>query len=160
MKGTLFSADFVKDSDGDAKLLEINTDTAIIGELNSNIDFTDFYQVLSDNSITDLQVIYKNMQKSIIDRLKAQKPAGITITETIEQRSSIFPAAIADAVDRFILRLAYDENALLDVLYAKNDSYLHGLFEANNSSSLIVPGMHAGTNSGYNNLQYVLNDWT
>lgn len=160
MKGTLFSADFVKDSDGDAKLLEINTDTAIIGELNSNIDFTDFYQVLSDNSITDLQVIYKNMQKSIIDRLKEQNPGGITITETIETRSSIFPTAIADAADRFILRLAYDENALLDVLYAKNDSYLHGLFEANNSSSLIVPGMHAGAQSGYNNLQYELNDWT
>jgi len=160
MKGTLFSADFVKDSDGDAKLLEINTDTAIIKELNSNIDFTDFYQVLSDNSITDLQVIYKDMQKSIVDRLKAQNPGGITITDTIELRSNIFPTAISDAADRFILRLAYDENALLDVLYAKNDSYLHGLFEAATSASLIVPGKHSGANSGYDNLQFVQNDWT
>lgn len=160
MKGTLFSADFVKDSDGDAKLLEINTDTAIIKELNSNIDFTDFYQVLTDNSITDLQVIYKDMQKSIVDRLKAQNPGGITITDTIELRSNIFPTAISDAADRFILRLAYDENALLDVLYAKNDSYLHGLFEAATSASLTVPGKHQGANSGYDNLQFVQNDWT
>ena len=139
MKGTLFSADFVKNVDGDAKLLEINTDTACIDNLASNIDFTDFYQVLSDNSITDLQVIYKSNQQSIIDRLEAQKPGGVTITKHQELRSSIFPTTIADAADRFILRLAYDENALLDVIYAKNDSYLHGLFVAAGSGSLLVP---------------------
>ena len=157
MKGTLFSADFVKNVDGDAKLLEINTDTACIDNLASNIDFTDFYQVLSDNSITDLQVIYKSNQQSIIDRLEAQKPGGVTITKHQELRSSIFPTTIADAADRFILRLAYDENALLDVIYAKNDSYLHGLFVAAGSGSLLVPGKHEGVQSGYDNLLFELN---
>jgi len=155
MKGTLFSADFVKDGNGDLKLLEINTDTACIEGLNSNIDFTAFYTVLSDNSLTDLQVIYKHMQIPIIDRLEAQKPEGVTITKHLEQRDSIFPTAIADEAGRFILRLAYDENALLDVIYAKNDTNLQGLFTAADpaSASLMAPAV----SDGFQNLNYVLN---
>ena len=91
MKGTLFSSDFVKDGAGDLKMLEINTDTACIDNLSSNIDFTAFYQTLSDNSLTDLQVIYKEMQEPIIARLEAQKPGGVTITKHKEQRSTVFP---------------------------------------------------------------------
>ena len=155
MKGTLFSADFVKDGNGDLKLLEINTDTACIESLNSNIDFTSFYSVLSDNSLTDLQVIYKHMQTSIVDRLEAQKPEGVTITKHLEQRDSIFPTAIADQAGRFILRLAYDENALLDVIYAKNDTNLQGLFTAAgpDSASLMAPAV----SDGFQTLNYVLN---
>ena len=155
MKGTLFSADFVKDGNGDLKLLEINTDTACIEGLNSNIDFTAFYTVLSDNSLTDLQVIYKEFQEPIIARLEAQKPEGVTITKHKEQRSSIFPTAVADQAGRFILRLAYDENALLDVIYAKNDTNLQGLFTAagDASASLMAPAAA----SGFQNINYVLN---
>ena len=154
MKGTLFSADFVKDGLGDLKLLEVNTDTACIASLTSNIDFTAFYTVLSDNSLTDLQVIYKEFQEPIIERLEAQKPEGVTITKHKEQRSSIFPTAVADQAGRFILRLAYDENALLDVLYAKNDGNLHGLFHTGpESASLMASVAHGPMNS----LNYVLN---
>jgi hypothetical protein len=158
MKGTFFSADFVKNADGDHKLLEINTDTACIRGLNSNLDFTDFYTLLSDNSITDLQVIYKQFQVPILERLEAQKPVGVTITKHLEQRNSIFPIAIEDAADRFVLRMAYDGNALLDVIYAKSDANLHGLFYSAESSSLLVPGAHdpAGA-SEYSSLEYVLN---
>lgn len=154
MKGTLFSADFVKDPNGDLKMLEINTDTACIASLTSNIDFTDFYTVLSDNSLTDLQVIYKEFQTPIIERLEAQKPVGVTITKHKEQRSSIFPAAVADQAGRFILRLAYDENALLDVLYAKNDGNLHGLFHTSPASASLMASVAHG---GMNSLSYVLN---
>ena len=135
MKGTLFSADFVKDGNGDSKLLEINTDTACIAGLAPNIDFTDFYSVLSSNSITDLQVVYKEFQEPIIGRLEAQKPEGVTITKHKEIHSSIYPAAITDQADRFILRMAYDENALLDAIYAKNDHNIHSLFHTSAESA-------------------------
>lgn len=154
MKGTLFSADFVKDGNGDSKLLEINTDTACIAGLASNIDFTDFYSVLSSNSITDLQVVYKEFQEPIIGRLEAQKPAGVTITKHKENHSSIYPAAITDQADRFILRMAYDENALLDAIYAKNDHNVHSLFHTSaESASLAIP-VKSGDMS---NINYVLN---
>lgn len=154
MKGTLFSADFVKDGNGDSKLLEINTDTACIASLASTIDFTDFYSVLSDNSITDLQVVYKEFQEPIIGRLEAQKPEGVTITKHKEIHSSIYPTAISDAADKFILRMAYDENALLDAIYAKNDHNIHSLFHTSaESASLAIP-VKSGDMS---NLNYILN---
>lgn len=154
MKGTLFSADFVIDGAGDHKLLEINTDTACIANLVSNVDFTGIYTILSDNSITDLQVIYKQFQEPLIARLEAQKPDGVTITKHKEQRDSIFPTSIADASDKFILRMAYDENALLDVLYAKNDSNLLGLFNESGNVSMVIP--HAMKQTDHN-LTYDLN---
>ena len=153
MKGTLFSADFVTDGLGDHKLLEINTDTACIANLVSNIDFSGLYTVLADNSITDLQVIYKEFQTPIIERLEAQKPGGVVITKHKEQRSSVFPTAIADDSTKFILRLAYDENALLDVLYAKNDAYLLGLFTKGGEAAKAI----SARTEGMNNLVYELN---
>ena len=156
MKGTLFSADFVKDGNGDSKLIEINTDTACIPGLASNIDFTDLYSVLATNSITDLQVVYKEFQEPILGRLKAQKPSGVTITEHKELHSAIYPTAITDQADRFILRMTYDENALLDAIYAKNDANLHGLFHASSpeSASLVVSAKITDSSS---NINYILN---
>ena len=156
MKGTLFSADFVKDGNGDSKLIEINTDTACIPGLASNIDFTDLYSVLATNSITDLQVVYKEFQEPILGRLKAQKPSGVTITEHKELHSAIYPTAITDQADRFILRMTYDENALLDAIYAKNDANLHGLFHAASpeSASLVVSAKITDSSS---NINYILN---
>lgn len=154
MKGTLFSADFVKDGNGDSKLLEINTDTACIASLASTIDFTDFYSVLSSNSITDLQVVYKEFQEPILGRLEAQKPEGVTITKHKEIHSSIYPTAVADAADRFILRMAYDENALLDAIYAKNDHNIHSLFHTSAASASLVIPVKSGDMS---NINYVLN---
>ena len=59
MKGTLFSADFVKDSNGNLRLLELNTDTGFIGQELVNFDFSEFLSVLSVNNITTLDIIYK-----------------------------------------------------------------------------------------------------
>ena len=158
MKGTLFSADFVKDAEGSHKLLEINTDTACIAGLTSHIDFTDFYGILATNSITDLQVIYKRSQTPIIERLEAQKPAGVTITKTLEHPTNIYPTTITDSDAKFILRLAYDENALLDVVYAKNDTSLHGLFHAADSGSAIIPAYYSSSAAGYDTLERYLNE--
>ncbi|MGY8866393.1 MAG: hypothetical protein ACKVJK_12305, partial [Methylophagaceae bacterium] len=158
MKGTLFSADFVKDAEGSHKLLEINTDTACIAGLTSHIDFTDFYGILATNSITDLQVIYKRSQTPFIERLEAQKPAGVTITKTLEHPTNIYPTTITDSDAKFILRLAYDENALLDVVYAKNDTSLHGLFHAADSGSAIIPAYFSSSAAGYDTLERYLNE--
>ena len=60
MKGTLFSADFVKDADSNLRLLEFNTDTGFVtNTLSTRFDFTDFINILSTNNITELVIIYK-----------------------------------------------------------------------------------------------------
>ena len=44
MKGTLISADFIKDSSGNFRILELNTDTGFISNtISSRFDFSDFY---------------------------------------------------------------------------------------------------------------------
>ena len=72
MKGTLFSADFVKDSSGNLRLLELNTDTGFIAEtIQSNrFDFTDFKNLLSTNNITELVLVYKIFQGEFVDALE------------------------------------------------------------------------------------------
>ena len=52
MKGTLFSADFVKETNGNFRLLEINTDTGFVGAALPQFDFVGFKNVLQTNSIT------------------------------------------------------------------------------------------------------------
>ena len=125
MKGTLFSADFVKDSSGNLRLLELNTDTGFIAEtIQSNrFDFTDFKNLLSTNNITELVVVYKIFQGEFIDALESYINSDATfittITKQIEDSDTIYPAAVVDSDDKFILRLAYDENALFDSTYCK-----------------------------------------
>jgi hypothetical protein len=65
MKGTLFSADFVKDSNDNLRLLELNTDTGFWSSSLSQLDFTEFFSVLSSNNINSLEVIYKPFQSGL-----------------------------------------------------------------------------------------------
>ena len=53
MKGTFFSADFIKDENDNLRLLEINTDTACITySLESRFDFSDWITIMQNNNIT------------------------------------------------------------------------------------------------------------
>ena len=47
MKGTLFSADFIEDLNGDLRLLEINTDTSVTNF--TQFDYSDFISLLQSN---------------------------------------------------------------------------------------------------------------
>ena len=60
MKGTLFSADLVQNSSGDLKLLEVNTDTAFAST--SSLDYTEFKNIITNNSIDTIDVIFKKFQ--------------------------------------------------------------------------------------------------
>jgi len=60
MKGIVFSSDFIVDKSGNERLLEINTDTAFLDAALPLIDFTQFFNVLSSNNITKLNVVYKD----------------------------------------------------------------------------------------------------
>lgn len=68
MKGTLFSADFVKDSNGNLRLLELNTDTGIVKNELFHINLTEFANILQTNNITEIDIIYKPIIHSQIGR--------------------------------------------------------------------------------------------
>ena len=142
MKGTLFSADLVSDSLGNMRLLEVNTDTAFAST--SSLDFTDLKNIITNNSIDTVDVVFKTFQTNFVNNLSQSLDEWNGFTGTfnkhIESKDTIYPVSITDASNKFILRLAYDENAILDSTYAKHKLNIHKLMiDADNSN--MVPGV-------------------
>ena len=70
MKGTFFSADFVKDANNDLRLIEINTDTGLTSPQAHVLDWSNLINVLETNDITNVEVVYKyDIQDCIIQHL-------------------------------------------------------------------------------------------
>lgn len=154
MKGTLFSADFVKDTSGSLRLLELNTDTAVS---KNNLDFfiyDEFINILSSNSITKITVIHKpDLHKEMVNHLSSSISTNASfITDFVEVKeagSTIYPTVVEDEENTFILRLAYDESAIFDSSYAKGTLNTLKLFHDNNSSELITEFYHSSSTEGH-----------
>ena len=159
MKGTLYSSDFVKNSNGGIKLLELNTDTAFASASLSHFDWTPFIDILISESISTVHVVYKNMQDLIVSNLSESLDlsnyTGSFLT-TAETEDTIYPTDIADASDKFILRMAYNEAAIFDSEYCKSEIPLYKLFtDATGSEASMVINHYVSAsaeNYFYNNL--------
>ena len=164
MKGILFSSDFVVDNNENERLLEINTDTAFLNNALSLIDFTNFFGILSSNNITEVSVVYKdelhsNFVNHLSQSLSENAPYITTFTKTIVELNSVFPTTPEDNETKFILRLAYDETAVVDSEYAKGKLELLKLFVDNEDSSSVCNFYHSSSIDGtYNTLDGTIND--
>lgn len=146
MKGTFFSADFVRDNNGTPRLLELNTDTSLSQSWLSAISFTSFITILQENSIAELHLVYKDMHKGIVNKLKSeitQSGLSISITDYLEPHYNIYPTSVSDSEDRFILRMAYDESAVFDSTYTKVDFNTLKLFVDGGHSDKVVECYHS-----------------
>ena len=157
MKGTFFSADFVRDQNDDLRLIEINTDTGIIESQKSVFDWTEFFNVLKNNNITELVVIYKySIQYPIIESLQTsleETAPFITFTSILTPEDSIFPPTPVESEGKFILRMAYDETAILDSEYAKGTLNLLKLFVDGGEPQSVVNFYHSSNvNGDYNTI--------
>jgi len=164
MKGIVFSSDFVLDSNGNERLLEINTDTGFLLNVVEHIDFTEFFSVLNENSISKVAVVYKkDIHSHFVNHLSSSlnnDAPYITSFDKIEvAESNIFPSIPNDDTDTFILRLAYDESAIIDSEYAKGTLELLKLFVDNNDSGSVCNFYHSSSLEGYyNTLDGTIND--
>ena len=158
MKGTFFSADFVTDKDNNYRLIEINTDTGIVESQAYIFDWTDFIEILSGSNITDIDVVYKyDIQHPIVNHLSASlaenAPFITSFNEIVVPAESIFPPSPTDAANKFILRMAYDESAILDSEYAKGTLSLLKLFVDAGDSGSVTNFYHSSSFYGsYNTL--------
>lgn len=158
MKGTLFSADFVKDSNGDLRLLELNTDTGFIAQELQNFDFTEFKQILVDNDISELDIIYKpDIHTHFVNYLTSSISSGITVNLHKEDNNTIYPTQVTDSPNKFILRLAYDESALFDSEYCKNRLNVFNLFTDNSINDYCVGYYHSSSLGVKNTLTKEIN---
>jgi len=163
MKGTLFSADFIKDADANLRLLELNTDTGFINNtLSDRFDFTDFISVLNSNSISELIIIYKSFQEDFVSKLEGiigtDATFITTFTKQLEVVNTIYPTSPTDGDDKFILRLAYDENALFDSTYCKDRANVQKLFYDNSATGSIPEFYFSGSAYEVNTLRSNVND--
>ena len=158
MKGTFFSADFVTDSNGNPRLVEINTDTGAVSSQMNIFDWSDFINVLNNNEITQVDVVYKvDAQQPIVDHLEAKLSESASFITSFNKHivpeSSIFPTLPSETGNNFILRMAYDETAILDSEYAKGTLSLLKLFVDENDSGSVVNFYHSSSLYGdYNTL--------
>jgi intein/homing endonuclease len=162
MKGTLFSADFVKDNNGNLRLLELNTDTSIITAEVKNLNWQDFINVLESNSITKVDIIYKPaIHQDIIDNLVGTiNNSSLSLSELNlypENITTIYPTFVTDESDRFILRICYDESAIFDSVYCKNRLETFKLFTDSNNGEFVSPFYYSSSLFEINTLEYNLN---
>jgi len=159
MKGTLFSADFVKDSNGNLRLLELNTDTGFINQELINFDFSDFKQILVDNNISELDIVYKPyLHEKFVNQLTSYLSSDVnTINLHKEHHNTIYPTQVQDSDSKFILRLAYDESALFDSEYCKNRLNVFNLFTDNSINDYCISYYHSSSLSEKNTLTKEIN---
>jgi len=156
MKGTLFSADFIEDLNGDLRLLEINTDTSVTNF--TQFDYSDFISLLQSNNITKLTIVHKPLlHRALVDDLQSVITTDATfITEFVEVKVSpnvIFPPTVTEEEGMFILRLAYDETSIFDSEYAKGKLNLLSLFYDAGESGSVVEFYHSSSINGeYNSI--------
>tara|TARA_B100001778_G_scaffold129987_1_gene106904 strand:- start:1122 stop:3446 length:2325 start_codon:yes stop_codon:yes gene_type:complete len=165
MKGTFFSADFISDENNNLRLLELNTDTAVLSDImDTYLVFTDFINLLSTNNITTLHVIYKSWHVNFVNHLESVISTDATFIttfeKTLEANDTIYPTAVSDASDKFILRLAYDENALFDSSYCKNRAEVLRIFSDNSNDDAVPQFFLSGSEGIVNTLSGSLNDST
>ena len=164
MKGTLYSSDFVKNSQGDIKILELNTDTDFpSASIVSHFDWSPLQELLTSESISTVHVVHKDFQNSIVSNLSESlhnSSYSGTFETTKETVDTIYPTDIADSSDKFILRLAYNEAAIFDSEYCKTETPLYKLFtDSSGSDSYVINHYISSSAEGYNynNLNEVFN---
>jgi hypothetical protein len=159
MKGTLFSADFIKDSNGNLRLLELNTDTGFIPQELENFNLTEFEQILTDNNISELDIIYKpDIHQKFVNQLTSSLSFDVNaINLHKENNSTIYPTQLEDSNSKFILRLAYDESALFDSEYCKNRLNVFNLFTDNSINDYCVGYYHSSSLNVKNTLTNEIN---
>ena len=142
MKGTFFSTDFIKDGNGNLRLMEVNTDTGCVVNGLPYLDFSDFILLLSSSNMTEVHTIHKDFQQDIVNVLSQSLIDSAsfitTFSSTIEDAGTIYPTSISDSGSKFVLRLAYDEASIFDSEYAKSVLGPLQLFTDNNDTSSIV----------------------
>jgi intein/homing endonuclease len=163
MKGTLFSADFVKDAQGNLRLLELNTDTGIVQNEVFHINLIEFANILQTNNITEIDIIYKPIIHSqfvthISNYITENCQFITSINLHDENLNTIYPTTVVDSDNKFVLRMAYDESALFDSEYCKSRLNLYNLFTENDIRDYCVGYYHSSSLGEFDTLTREIND--
>lgn len=155
MKGVFFSADFVKDVNGDLKLLEVNTNTSTDNP--SLLDLTGLKQVFVDNNLSVLHIIHTTTYHTkLVEVLKQWAASNNYTVETTPCKPDVlFAPEVAEEANKFILRLTYDEGSVLDSEYTSQDLNTLKLFSSAEDKSKVVPYYHSKNGEEFGTLDSI-----
>jgi intein/homing endonuclease len=146
MKSILISADFVHDSNGNLRLLEINTNTGILPSQLPYFDLSNLKSHLLGNGYTKLVFVYNNTLRDFVTYLQNnwdgdQSVSGITL-EFVKVFDTFYgiPSDVVDNETTFIIRSVYDSTAIVDSEYCANEINLYDLF-INNGDTSSIPNL-------------------
>jgi hypothetical protein len=145
MKALILGTDFLKDSEGNLKIIETNTNVDVHNEITEGLDWVTFKQFLIDNSINNLQLIYTEgnfiINENIVNRLNPEFPKTSLkdkMSEIMEELNGTFQIhmlpngsvtvpLIEDNDNTLIIRTSYDATAIVDEEYTKDKVNFHRL---------------------------------
>ena len=128
MRAVLLGNDFIELENGDFKFLEINTNTTFEFGFEDYVDFQNLFTFMSDNGLTKLVVLSNSENFSTyITNLANQNSVEISIV-SISLQTNFIPD-IEDDSETLILRIAYDDTALVDTEYAVNKTEFYNLIK-------------------------------
>lgn len=162
MKGIFFSADFVRDSSGKFRYLELNTDTSIATEyIEAYNDWASFVQQLKTNSVNRLELVYKPvLHLNLIENLEAylgEHLPDLEINHNTELTNSTVPVVPEENEGTFVLRFCYDETAVLDSTYTKNNVNTLNLLAESGNVDRITPYYYSDGSAVYDHLTSSIN---
>lgn len=146
MKALIIGTDFVKDSEGNLRILETNTNVGVHNKIVPDLDWVAFKQLLLDNSITKLHFISTvgNFLETETENIFDTVTPNVTLKDAMESvmneiggtfnhyevaRNSITVPFIEDADDTLIIRTSYDTTAIVDEEYTKDKVKFHRLIQ-------------------------------
>jgi hypothetical protein len=164
MKSILISSDFVHDSTGNLRLLEINTNSGIGVPQFEHFDFTDLKNFLVDNGFTKLVFVYNNNLNWFVDYFREQFETDTYVNSIELQFVKVFdtfygiPADVVDNETTFIIRSVYDSTAIVDSEFCADEINLYDLF-INNNDTGSIPNLKfkREDNSEFDNLNRTTN---
>jgi len=128
MRGTLIGTDYLYQGD-DVKILEMNTNSAIISKGVQYLDLTPLFQRINDGIITEFHFIYSeamtigrdNGSTTFLDALQQKcDDLGITFEKHEVSSDAVTIPNVEDSNTKFVLRQAYDASAIVDSLYCND----------------------------------------
>jgi hypothetical protein len=155
MKAVVIATDYVKDINGEFKVLEMNTNTAIMFKnANDYLDLDGLEQFVSDNGIINIEIITpKSSIGNSIDTEHIEVTGSSNIQSISSAIHSLFVSSsvnvethytavnsttvpvIEDNDTTLIIRLSYDLTALIDSVYCTdNFEFLKLMYDADSSS--------------------------
>jgi hypothetical protein len=143
MKAVLIATDYIKTITNEYKVLEINTNSSILGEMN-NLDWTGLTNFIQTNSFANVHCIIPAFDKRFSNKLNeiCDTIGGIQYQSYETGDSSITVPYIEDNDNTLILRLSYDTTAVVDDEYCKDMyGFLNAIKEQTFKPKTFIPNI-------------------